>query len=283
MKHFISITALLAGSSLLFSSSIPFMHSKTATVHPSASCKHVEISMEKEKNRYYSFDFKKGYVYGSNSNQVVGVGMNGGTLKFAVDAKGQVTDMETLHFDYDEEGVHRITNTNKRFGDEVFDFSTGNKVFKVESKDGKGSWSRGIFTYDNNGDPVTIKMQSEEFDSNQKKVRAEDMTATLSFFPDKPSLDKGSVVMASMISNLLYAFYRHNMIVSQHLLKHILVSFTVTSYEIGDPQPKSFTNESDYVYDFDEQGRPVKILINSSGMGHTIPTRTFIVNYSNCQ
>lgn len=283
MKHFMTLLALQAGSFLLFSFSIPFIHSKTATVHPSASCKHVEISLENEKNRYYSFDFKQGYVYGSKSNQVIQVGMNGGPLKFLVDAKGRVTDLETLHFEYDEDGVHRVTTTNKRFGDEVFDFRTGNEVFKAESKDSKGSWSRGIFTYDNNIDPVSIKIQSEEYNSSQKKVRAEEVTATLSFFPDKPSLDKGSVAMASMVSNLLYGIYRHNLIVSQHLLKHIRVSFTITSFEIGDPQPKSFTSESDYVYDFDGEGRPVKIHINSSTMGHTVPNRTLVVNYSNCQ
>ena len=285
MKHCISLPSIVIACTLLFSFEFPFNFSRKGSLNYSGDCKHMEIAMENKSQRYYSFDFSKGYTYGSSNNQVSMVGLNGGNLKFSVDTKGRATDLENLHYEYDEEGIHRITSNGRRFGDQTFDFSSGNKLFKAESKDSRGSWSRAIYTYDNNGDPVDIKILSEENDNNQKKVRSEKVTATLSFYPDKPSLDKGNVVMASCLSNLCYALYRENLIVSQHLLKHMTVAFTATTFNNsgGELGTNSFTNESDYSYDYDTQGRPSNMHISSSAMGHTIPSRTFLIKYSNCQ
>ena len=72
--------------------------------------------------------------------------------------------------------------------------------------------------------------------------------------------------------------YAENLIVSQHLLKRMSLAITKTD----DSRTENFTNEIDYTYEFDATGRPSKIHINSSTMGHAMPTRSFLIQYSNC-
>jgi hypothetical protein len=251
---------------------------------PSASCIHMEIKDPIRPNISFAFDFKSGYSYGSSSNQVSTAYINGGNIKLISDAKGRPVDFETLHFEYDADGIHQILHHELKTGDQTFNFVSGTKVFQVESKDSRGSWSRAIYTYNSSGDPSEIKFLGEENNVEGKKIKKEDITVSLVFYPDKPSIDKGNELICWFFSNYVYAFYRDNFVFGQHLPKSI--SGTVHTTKFGTSgeasDAGSLTIENSYSYEFDGAGRPVKVNIQSTMMGHPRPLRTFVISYGNC-
>ena len=251
---------------------------------PSASCIHMEIKDPKRPNISFAFDFKSGYAYGSSSNQVSAAYINGGNIKLISDAKGRPVDFETLHFEYDADGIHQIIHHEPKTGDQTFSFVSGTKVFQVESKDSRGSWNRAIYAYNSSGDPSEMKFLGEENNVEGKKITKEDITVSLVFYPDKPSIDKGNALICWFFSNYVYAFYRDNFIFGQHLPKNITAAVQATNFgtngEASDAG--SVTIENSYSYEFDGVGRPVKVNIQSTIMGHQRPLRTFVISYSNC-
>jgi hypothetical protein len=251
---------------------------------PSANCIHMEIKEPNRPNISFAFDFKNGLTYGSSSNLVSAAYINGGTNRLICDVKGRPADFESLHFEYDADGIHQITHNEPKTGDQTFSFASGTKIFQIESKDRKGSWNRAIYNYNSSGDPADIKFLGEDYTIEGKKEKKEEITVSLIFYPDKPSLDKGNALLCWFFSNYIYAFYKDNFIFGQHLPKSINGTIQTTDFkttgEAG--EVKTFPIENSYTYDFDNTGRPVAVKIQSTIMGHPRPVRTFVINYSNC-
>lgn len=282
--------AIFLTSCLFLSFSIQHGPSSKSALYRSAPCQSVEI---KQGKLSLSFDFKNGYTYGNALNIVSKFAQNGYSLKMTFDSKGRPTallpiiaeESGAIHFEYDESGINRITTDESRSGSQVFNFSNGSQIFMAESKNSRGSWSRAMFTYNSKGDPAEVKILSEENNANQKKEKKDEVSAILTFLPDKSSLDKGNAFMASMLSNYIFGFYKNNFIFSQHLPKHITVTYNVTEYDDEGKErgSKTFINELDYSYNFDGLGRPISIGVNATAMGNTLPTRTFLISYNNCK
>jgi hypothetical protein len=277
--------------SILFSSfflfyAFPFSNHPVAhhSPAPRANCIHMEVKEAGRSNISFAFDFKNGYSYGAASNLISAAYINGGNKKLTTDGQGRPIDFETLHFEYDAEGTHRITNNEPRTGDQTFNFISGNKIFQVESKDSRGSWNRAIYTYNASGDPADIKFLGEDYTIEGKKEKKEEIAISLSFYPDKPSVDKGNALVCWFFSNFIYAFYKDNFVFGQHLPKTITGTVQTTDFktsgEAGDVRTAAI--ENNYSYDFDNLGRPVAIKILSSIMGRQRPLRTFVISYGNC-
>jgi len=251
---------------------------------PSSGCIHMEIKEPSRPNISFAFDFKSGYSYGSSTNTVSAAYINGGSNKLISDAQGRPSDFEALHFEYDADGIHKIMHHEPKAGDQTFNFASGTKIFQVESKDDRGSWNRAIYTYNSSGDPSEIKFLGEENNVDGKKIAKEDITVSLVFYPDKPSIDKGNALVCWFFSNYIYAFYRDNFVFGQHLPKNITGTVHTTKFSTSGEASDagSVTIENNYSYEFDGVGRPVAVKILSTIMGHPRPVRTFVISYSNC-
>jgi len=250
-----------------------------------AGCIHMEIKEASRPNISFAFDFKNGYSYGSNSNKVTAAYINGGNINLISDGQGRPVDFETLHFEYDADGIHKITKNEPMKGDQIFSFASGTKIFQIESKDNKrGSWSRAIYTYNSSGDASDIKFLGEDYTIEGKKEKKEETTVSLNFYPDKPSLDKGNALLCWFFSNYIYGFYKDNFVFGQHLPKSITGTIQTTDFKTSGEagEVRTFSIETNYSYDFDNLGRPVAVKIQSSIMGHPRPVRTFVISYGNC-
>ena len=252
--------------------------------HQSANCIHMEIKEPNGENISFAFDFKGGYAYGSSSNQVNAVYMNGGNIKLVTDAQGRPIDFETLHFDYDADGIHQITWNEPQKGVQTYSFASGTKIFQSESKDSRGSWSRAIYTYNSSGDPSEVKFLGEDYNAEGKKEKKEDLTASLIFYPDKPSLDKGNPLICWFLTNYIYGFYKDNFIFGQHLPKSISGTMHETDFKPSGQADETRTVQIDhsYSYEFDSMGRPVAVKILATTMGYSRPVQTFVISYNNC-
>ena len=268
---------------------IPFRFSDKMMTYiyrdPSANCIHMEIKEPNRPNISFAFDFKGGYAYGSSSNSVSAAYINGGNKNLVSDAKARPVDFETLHFDYDADGIHQITRHEIKTGDQTFSFASGTKLFQIESKDSRGSWSRAIYTYNASGDPSEVKFLGENYNAEGKKVKKEALTASLIFYPDKPSLDKGNPLICWFLSNFIYGFYKDNFIFGQHLPKNISGTLQATDIKTNGEagETRTLPIDNSYSYEFDNQGRPVAVKIIATIMGHPSPVRTFVISYNNCQ
>ena len=142
----------------------------------------MEIREASRPNISFAFDFKSGYSYGSSSNKISAAYINGGKINLISDGQGRPVDFETLHFDYDADGIHKITNNEPKIGDQTFSFASGTKIFQIESKDNKrSSWSRAIYTYNSSGDPADIKFLGEAYTIEGKKEKKKKQPSPLFF------------------------------------------------------------------------------------------------------